>query len=42
MTGRPRSPQMSASAYSVLLLLAIFFPLAIARFAFRLRVGTVE
>jgi iron(III) transport system permease protein len=31
-----------ASAYSVLLLLAIFVPLAIARFVFRLRVGTVE
>lgn len=31
-----------ASAYSVLLLSAIFVPLAIARFVFRLRVGTVE
>lgn len=31
-----------ASAYSVLLLLAIFVPLAIARFVFRLRVGTVD
>ena len=31
-----------ASAYSVLLLLAIFVPLAIARFAFGLRVGTVD
>ncbi len=31
-----------ASAYSVLLLLAIFVPLAIARFAFRLRVGTLD
>jgi iron(III) transport system permease protein len=31
-----------ASAYSVLLLLAIFVPLAVARFVFRLRVGTVD
>ena len=31
-----------ASAYSVLLLLAIFVPLAIARFVFRLRIGTVD
>lgn len=31
-----------ASAYSVLLLSAIFVPLAIARFAFRLRVGTLD
>jgi iron(III) transport system permease protein len=31
-----------ASAYSVVLLLAIFVPLAIARFVFRLRIGAIE
>ncbi|CAB3799934.1 ABC transporter permease [Pararobbsia alpina] len=31
-----------ASAYSLLLLLAIFVPLAIARWIFRLRIGTIE